>query len=252
MTIAEKLQLIAENEQKIYNAGKASSDAYATGKQAQYDEFWDTYQRNGTRMDYNYAFGGMGWTNTIFKPKYDIIPGVGNCGFGIFYYSGLSGDLAKLLEHNGIELNTSQASLLQNLFIGCYNITKVPEINATGATTLRNAFSGCNNLQTIEKLILKSDGSQDLTTSFAYCRSLENITIEGVIGFNGTDFSACTKLSGASLLSIVRALSTTTSGYTITLSKTAVDNAKASDLGQFLTAWENLLANRTNWTINLV
>ena len=39
MSIAEKLQQIAENEQNVYDAGK----------KAQYDEFWDNYQNKGNR-----------------------------------------------------------------------------------------------------------------------------------------------------------------------------------------------------------
>ena len=62
MSIAEKLTTIAENEQKVYEAGKKS----------QYDEFWDTYQTNGQRTNYTYAFSGLGWTDNLYKPKYPI------------------------------------------------------------------------------------------------------------------------------------------------------------------------------------
>ena len=37
-----------------------------------YDTFWDTYQQNGKRTNYQYAFSGKGWNDTTFKPKYDI------------------------------------------------------------------------------------------------------------------------------------------------------------------------------------
>jgi hypothetical protein len=141
---------------------------------------------------------------------------------------------------------------LGDLFRECRHITRVGTINGHNAENMQVAFYNCQALKTIDKLILKSDGSTNLLSTFGECYALENITIEGTIGYNGISFKDCTKLSGASLLSIVGALSTTTSGYTITLSKTAVDNAKASDLGQFITDWGNLLANRTNWTINLV
>ena len=46
---------------------------YEKGKKAAYDEFWDTYQRNGDRRAYTYAFCGEGWTDESFDPKYPII-----------------------------------------------------------------------------------------------------------------------------------------------------------------------------------
>ena len=47
--------------------------ALIQGKQAQYDEFWDTYQNYGNRTFYQYAFAGRGaWKPKILKPKYDI------------------------------------------------------------------------------------------------------------------------------------------------------------------------------------
>ena len=63
MSIADKLTTIAENEQRVYDAGK----------QAQYDEFWDDFQKNGTEyMYYGYAFANRDvWTqDMIEKVKY--------------------------------------------------------------------------------------------------------------------------------------------------------------------------------------
>ena len=42
MSIAEKLVTVAENEQKVYDAGK----------QAEYDAFWDNYQVYGNRENF--------------------------------------------------------------------------------------------------------------------------------------------------------------------------------------------------------
>jgi hypothetical protein len=66
MTTAEKLVKIAENEQKVYEAGQ----------KAEYDRFWDAYQEYGTKNRYNYAFAGWGWTDDVFKPKYNIAPNI--------------------------------------------------------------------------------------------------------------------------------------------------------------------------------
>ena len=62
MTIAEKLQTIAENEQKVYEAGVKS----------EYDRFWDIMQANGTRTNYARAFYGEGWRTETFLPKLSV------------------------------------------------------------------------------------------------------------------------------------------------------------------------------------
>ena len=62
-TDALTLDDMAESIPKVYDAGKKS----------QYDEFWDSYQENGTCTNYNYAFYGRGWTNKTFNPKYDSL-----------------------------------------------------------------------------------------------------------------------------------------------------------------------------------
>ena len=63
MSIAKKLQIIAENEQKVYEAGAKS----------EYDKFWDSFQINGTRRNYPWTFAGSGWADDTYNPKYEII-----------------------------------------------------------------------------------------------------------------------------------------------------------------------------------
>ena len=67
---SQKLVTIAENQQKVYNAG------YEKGKtesgDSRYDTFWDVYQDNGNRTNYQYAFGGHGWRQATFQPKYPL------------------------------------------------------------------------------------------------------------------------------------------------------------------------------------
>lgn len=64
------------------------------------------------------------------------------------------------------------------------------------------------------------------------------------------------KLSKPSITSIINCLSTTTSGLTVTLSKTAVNNAFETSEGvadgSTSQEWLNLVATKTNWTISLV
>ena len=62
MNIAEKLTVIAENEQKVYEAGK----------QAECNEFWDNFQNYGNRTEYKHAFRTSCWNDDIYNPKYPL------------------------------------------------------------------------------------------------------------------------------------------------------------------------------------
>ena len=91
---------------------------------------------------------------------------------------------------------------------------------------------------------------------FTNCFQLQNLTIEGIIGQNGFNVQWSTKLSKASITSIINALSETTSGLTVTLSKTAVNNAFETSAGaadgSTSEEWTTLEGTKTNWTISLV
>lgn len=201
-----------------YDMGIA--DGIEQGKQAEYDAFWDVYQANGTRRFYSYAFAYV-WGGDVYSPKYDICGGNSNALSYLFYIS--------------------QAT-----------DTKV-NIDATLATGSASVFHAASKLKTIRKIII----SQNTTFGswFNDCTELENLTIEGVIGKDGFNVKWSKKLSRASHESIMAALSTTTTGLTVTFSQTAVNNAFATAEGaadgSTSAEWLALAATRTNWTISL-
>lgn len=65
-------------------------------------------------------------------------------------------------------------------------------------------FESCEYITTIDKVILKNDGSQKPNV-FKYMYNLKNLTIEGVIGQNGLNIQ-WSPLSHDSLMSIINAL----------------------------------------------
>ena len=83
--------------------------------------------------------------------------------------------------------------------------------------------------------------------------NVQNLIIEGTIGQNGLNLQHSKKLSKESITSVINALSTSTGGLSITLSKTAVDNAFYNNIvvGSNTMEWGQLVASRSNWTINL-
>lgn len=232
MSIAEKLTAIAENEQKVFDAGK----------KAEYDRFWDVLQENGAiNHDYRNAFG-PGWTKDNFYPKYNIKGK--NAGNGTFRFFGAQRgelDLAQRLEECGVVLDTSQCGTVENIFYGAY-ISRVPAISAVSANQygLLGSFA-YSRIHTIEKLILRDDGATAFNGSFTSCSFLANITIEGKIGKNGFHVADCVNLTYDSLMSIINALEAKTEGtWTVTLGTTNL--AKLTDA-------EKAIATQKGWTL---
>jgi hypothetical protein len=187
---------------------------YEEGKKAERDTFWETIQKGGIEMNYNYAFGYNKFTDGNYFPKYDIIiMQGGTTGSYIFYMA--------------LELTDIKVS-----------------VDARLATNLQRTFHRCELLKRIPKLIIGANTV--FTNTFELCYELEELNIEGVIAKNGFNVQWSEKLNKASIESIINALSATESGLTVTFSKTAVNNAFTAE------EWDALEATKTNWTISLV
>ena len=268
--ITEMLKTATKNVEKVYDsgydegldAGKALggySEGYDAGKKAEYDAFWDAYQP--TTALFPYQFTSAAWNDNSFFPKKDIIA-KGNV-FGGFYGIGVT-DLAKRLNECRVTLDTSTATNMGAFFQYSSSITTIPKISCKSATNIGSAFHSCYVLKTIECLEVHENLTYNAT--FGYCNNLENITFEGIIG-QDLDIQWCTKLTWASIESIVNHLSDTTTGKTLTLSKVAVDEGfygygayvdENNDViwtdvvGSLSMDWSNLIATKSNWTITLV
>ena len=245
---------MASSIDEVFEAGK--TEGYAEGKQVgidegvktEYDRFWDSAQANGAVVSYAHAFAGYLWNDETFKPKYNIV--ATSAAYHMFYYNEIS-DLSALLDRYGVILDISKATAVQSMFSYSTKLERVPELDVRGCIAKQGCdsmFASCVALHTIEKLILPSDREVSLNSAFASCRSLANITIEGVIMVSGANFSSC-PLTKASITSVINALSATTSGLTVTLKKTAVEAAFGSTAAE---EWATLIATKPNWTISLV
>lgn len=223
--------------EKGYSDGQSqdSSDSY-------YDTFWDSFQDYGNRKDYRCAFAGVGWTDIIFKPKFDMYP---TSAVEMFQNAKIT-NLKKILEDAKLELSFSNCTTLQYAFQNS-QITHIRVIDARKCSNL-NYFMPDAKFVYIEKLILKEDGTQTFTSnySFSSCDELEHMIVEGVIGKNGFDLHWSTKLDADSLGSIINCLSTSTTGLTVTLPTTAKTNY---DAVRGDGAWETLVSKKSNWTI---
>ena len=237
--------------------GNAYEEGFEEGKKAEYDAFWDAYQQNGARTDYNSAFQGAWWNDSNFKPKYDIAP-VGNAA-NLFANSGIT-DLKGICERQGITLDFSQVTYSSYTFNNSA-VTRLPLLDVRNIPNCANLFTSAINLESIDGIILNENGTQTFGNSTGsnwtiYSAKIKRfIILEGVIGAN-CYFNTCTALDKTSITSIINALSNTTNGLSLSLSKTAVDSAfeEVYDRGDgsWTTEWSNLVATKPNWTISLV
>ena len=212
MTIAEKLVKVADNVHKVYDTGHeiGFNTGYDDGQKAEYDRFWDGFQQNGTRTDYQQAFRGWKNAHNYWEPKHTL--NITNANFMFYGFESELG-LPELCEQAGITLDFSKVTTFGQPF----SYAKIPDIGVVDTTSA--ASLGSILAQSIvEKvtLILKNDGSQHtLTGAFSYAEKLTDLTIKGTIG-NTVDLHWSKNLSTESLRSIINALGGTASA-TLTL-----------------------------------
>lgn len=236
-------------------SGQSLFDA---GKQSEYDRFWDEFQQNGNRTIYNNAFGS-GWTENIFKPKYAMRPT--NATYMFFNQLGQSitiTDFVEFCRQNNIILDfsncVSASYSLGNLWTNHHGV-----LDFSKCTSLSSIFYSQNlvpelGIKKIDEFISSATTVYDATT-FQNALMLEDITFSGIIA-NNIWFNTCTLLTKASMLSIFEALSTITTGKSITLSLTAVSKAfettPGANDGIFNYEFALLTDTRTNWGIQLL
>lgn len=275
-TVNEKLTAIADAiRDKTKTTAPLSLDDMATGIQNistgdnYYDTFWEAYQDVSSTgksqiTSATYMFGGRSWKDTTFKPKYSMYS-ITNAN-QMFAQCGVT-DMAGRMKELGLVFDYAKVTgAFTQMYAYCL-CTTIPEINSIGGSGFTQTFQQATKLQTIEKIILKADGSQSFSNTFAACESLVNLTFAGAnetdennptgfIGQNGLDLSPAKKLSKASIINVIKHLSSTASGKTVTFSLAAVNNAfetseGAAD-GSASDEWRTLKATKSNWTVSLV
>ena len=247
------MTLISDTSELMYSLNYHQS----WGKKVEHDATWDGIQLDGARTNYSYGF--YNWQPQAFRPKYDLVPTNASNMFASF--NGRAGstyaDLAKLLDDAGVKLDTSKCTNFTNMLYFA-RVSRVPELDTRAASSLNDMFGDAQFLETIDKLILKDDGSQTFNYGTSYnntfwrCYNLKNLIIEGVIG-SSLNLQYSTKLSRASTDSILGHLAdvdTGISGKTLILPQAAVDAAYPGG------SWDDdfglITSVITNWTFVLV
>ena len=131
MTIAEKLVTVAENQQKVYDAGK----------QTERDDFWETFQKGGELTPYYYAFAYDKYSDDTYNPKYSINCSDGATGAGAAFY-------------NNYKITDTKVPIIvrkscSQMFGNCSYLRRIASIEVSETATFPNAFNYCNSLTDI-------------------------------------------------------------------------------------------------------
>lgn len=238
----EKVKLnTTDGGEAIFTLGEGYDAGFEAGKDAGTDAFWDVVQNNGNRTMYNYAFAH--WGTDYVRPKHKVVAAYVNDGGQVFYYSKVKKVEAAYFDFAQKPTGTSNTSGYSYTFYHCDELEEIEDIGLVAQYGYFTTFANSAKLHTIAKI--GADENTKFSEAFNYCSNLQNLTIDGVIGQNGFNIRWSTKLSKASITSIINALSSTTSGLTVTISKTAKETAFTD------AEWTALVATKPNWTISL-
>lgn len=242
MSVNEKMTAIADNirsktggTETLSLDGMASgvNEVYDKGRTDEWSEFWDSFQQNGTRTDYSYAFFDNArikiWNTLNLTPKYDIRPTTAERCFG-----GCTEitDFVKLLDDNAIVFDTSKCTNLYCVF-SYVRSKSMPVIDMSVATDIRGLFEYCFYLESIEKIVWSESILNAGNSPFRQCNSLTDFESEGTLAVS-ISFAYC-PLTVETVKGLIRCLKnyagTSDAGkYTLTLhdnTKTAMANLGA-------------------------
>ena len=218
MSFAEKLQTIAENEQKVYDAG------LRYGVLSDRIRRWNSITDNGVRTNYENAFYGHSWNDDTFDPTCHIAPAVAT---RMFSYSKIT-DLQALLSRCGVTLDFSYTTNAEYAFHNSA-ITRVGVIDTANFLSVDNIFNGAKNLTTIDKLMLPYRSRSFTAGTFAGCGKLTNVVFEKqapvyeneITDYYGNAYLNVTNLSPESMVSFISclydAIGNGKSGYAYTI-----------------------------------
>lgn len=232
-----------------YNAGKEAGleEGFDNGKQAgiesEYDRFWDAYQENGKRVDYNYAFAN--WPDGVGVPKYDVAPVTASMMFAKTKII----SIPEMFEKHGKRLD----------FSGCENMTSMfywSELKDAGLvdTSSMNSLHGtiwCASLMERMLIRFKSDASQEISNAFEHLNKLNTLTVVG--GTIGKDFKIqWSPLSTDSMKSVITHLKnyagTADAGkYKVTFTETCWTALEADSTAPDGNTWRDYVETTLGW-----
>ena len=202
---------LAEKVDKVYDAGQKA--------------LWDIVTQNNTRESWSYL--STGWHCEYLRPPYKICPTSGTIAQMFSENHALKKVESEYFDFSGYTpTQTTGTSAWYGTFRASINLEEIEDLGMK-AGGYYQTFSSCSSLKKIA--VVRSQAETAWNGAFSSCKALEEIRIKnnddevGTIGQNGFNVSACTKLSKASMLSILNACNKANAGVTITLPKLCPD-----------------------------
>lgn len=198
------------------------------------NEFWNVFQKNGTRTDYSYAFSN--WEHSQISP---LLPLRGE-NFVYLLMNSTVVDASKIAV-----VCTSQNPSMQGLCMNCIHMTKPPRLTFTAASFVRtwiSAFAGCESMTECEidfgsnqlQIINPITTRNNMQNTFFKCSALVDLTFRGMGSPKSLDLSPCVNLSAESIVSLSEHLydvsSATAGDYTIKIASTTLGECDAETI----------------------
>ena len=256
--IYTKLQTIAENVQKVYDAG------HEAGKKAEYDAFWDCFQNYGNRKHYGGCFGS-GFNSKNLKPKYPIRPVKSYSGDSVamymFCHTNRDQTFEELTDISHIEFDFSKINSKVNdrginyMFYNAYVDNII--LDLTNVTSISNLFtySDSGDIGPKNITLTVSESLTAYSNTFNYLKSPTRIIFtEGSVIARSINFQYCTKLVAESAISIINALKNYLGTdkeltYTLTLPSAVWDRLEASGIPPSESTWKDYVSNVKGWKV---
>ena len=134
------------------------------------------------------------------------------------------------------QLDTSNGTNFNFMFDGCISLSTISQLDTSNGIDFNSMFYNCSSLTNIPALDLNR--GENFSSMFYGCSSLVNIGVTGSINYD-ISFYNCTKLSYASIKSILTACSNTINTHV----KTIIFKRTIQDRNNELT---NLVASCTS------
>lgn len=267
----------------VDKANKAGySKGFESGKQEEYNNFWNSALSNGEQEYFAYAFGSV-FNKNNFKPNHKMIPKskiackncVNNKGdtcakYGSFPTIDNNNAVAEGMFQGSRIVSKIDASMVDWYCVPCMlqtfmssQITEITGLNPTNCTNMTRAFKWAGSLKKIQ--FLGYGKVAYWKDAFYSCEALKDVILEPVLDEFGNrvefiigsiNFGDCINLTRESIESILAALSDDVAGKTITFSLSAVNKAfestNGANDGSTNSGWLKISTKNQNWRVILI
>lgn len=189
MSIGEKLEIIAENVPKVYEAGKKA--------------MWDALTGYGKRTAGQRAFNESDYTGFDEMP-YPFVP-TNTCQQMCYNYRGEKLPRPQYVDMSKVPTNSSD-NLYRAFAYWSYAVTNegyIPDYGIQAPINYRYTFDNSSGIREIE--IIRSAESTKYEGTFQKCTRLINVAFDGIIGTD-INFADCSSLSAEGIKNIAEHL----------------------------------------------